>query len=62
MGDEAWLVGILGGAEADAAKPRAFVIVPMFHAVEAQLILKEVSEEPGAAWRAARRKRRWRQA
>jgi hypothetical protein len=49
MGEEARLVGILVGAHAEAAKPRALVVVPMFHAVEAQLILTEVSEESGKA-------------
>ena len=47
MGDEARLVDIVVGAQADAAKPRALVVIPMFHAVEAQLILEQVSEQPG---------------
>ena len=49
MGDEARLVGILVGAQADAAKPRALVIVAVFDAVEAQLVLEQVAEEPGKA-------------
>jgi hypothetical protein len=33
--DEARLVGILIGAQAEAAKPRALVVIPVFHAVKA---------------------------
>jgi hypothetical protein len=54
MGDQARLVGILVGPQADTAKPRALVIVPVFHTVEPQLVLKQVSEEsseaPGGEW------------
>ena len=49
MGDEAWLVGILVSAQAEAAKPRTLVVVPVFHAVEAYLVLEQVSQEPGKA-------------
>ena len=49
MGDEARLVDILVSAQADAAKPRAFVIITVFDPVEPQLVLEQVAEEAGKA-------------
>ena len=49
MGDEARLVRIVVGAEADTAKLRAFVVVAVVDPVETQLILEQITEQPGKA-------------
>ena len=48
-GDQARLIGIAGGAQAYAMEAGALHIIGMCDAVEAQLVLEQVSQEPGKA-------------
>jgi hypothetical protein len=47
VSDEARLLHILVSAQPNAAKLRPLVTVPVFDAVEPQLVLEQVTEQPG---------------